>query len=121
MKIKLEFERDDFRKMIQQYFQTTGWEVLNLDDIVDQFDTAFPGGIIVRAEISAGAAVPSPEPAVPASDTADTEVAEEPEEPSEQVDGNPRLQYSQLTGPQDEDDSNEISHILRQSASLKRT
>lgn len=125
MKIKLEFERDDFQEMIQEYFKTTGWVVLNLEDVVEQFEAAFPGGIVVEAAVNRDVkATPSSTTSTVHEDPKGDAAADfTPTEEKTDEDGNPILDYASLTGPQDDDDDSpdEISNILKQSETLKRT
>jgi len=51
MKIKLEFERHDLEEMLGSYFGNLGFRVKNLDELCAQFGEAFPGGLVVQAEI----------------------------------------------------------------------
>jgi hypothetical protein len=61
MKLQLEFEDNDLREMIEQYFSSNGFKVKNLDDLCNKFKVAFPTGIKVQAETTAtnGATVTS--------------------------------------------------------------
>lgn len=51
MKITLEFEEQDLRKMITDHFTSEGFNVKNLDEICNMFGVAFPQGIKVEADI----------------------------------------------------------------------
>jgi len=52
MKVRLDFEREDLEKMITTYFEKEGFKVKNLDELIEQFGTAFPEGLSVQAEIA---------------------------------------------------------------------
>lgn len=126
MKIKLEFEKDDFHSMLKTYFSETGWEALNLTDVVDQFETAFPGGIVVEAVPH----TPSKVPAAPDEVSVTVKIEEDQlvvqeipntSDTSDTSDNNPTLGFSELMGPSevDDDTTKEIGHILKKSEDLK--
>lgn len=128
MKIKLQFEQEDLETMLRQYFQDTGWKVLNLNELVEQFDEAFPQGIEVSAEVDPMHTPSRETVAVPDAndqvvDSGESEVTEGVEVVE---DSNPRLSASEILGPPSDDDEDdddgvrEISHLLQRSEGLKR-
>lgn len=106
MKINLEFEKEDFYNMLRMYFADKNWIALNLNDVVEQFGDAFPGGMIVQAEMVQDDTSSVERPAA---------VREAPK--AEVLDENPRLSTADLMDPENEQE--EFARILAESSALK--
>lgn len=127
MKLQLEFEEDDLREMITQYFAGNGFHVKNLDQLCALFSKAFPDGIKVQAET-----VPMVTPLSTFNNPITNEVVLTDKVTSTLVveTGNPVFTASDLFDPEpgtvpsrDEQlrqSKAELEHILRESETLKK-
>ena len=52
MKIQLEFEDEDLKNMILQYFEREGFIIKNIEELCSKFKEAFPDGLKVYAELA---------------------------------------------------------------------
>jgi DNA-binding transcriptional MerR regulator len=93
MKIQLEFEDEDLRKMIIDYFEREGFEVKNIDELCELFKGAFPDGIKVHANI-----LPD-KPAETPRHSARAQPVEDDEDEPVATDDNPPLGFTQLLDP----------------------
>lgn len=126
MKLQLEFEEDDLREMITQYFAGNGFQVKNLDQLCTLFSKAFPDGIKVQAET-----VPIPK-TMSVQNIVSEVVPHDIQyvEGSLKEQGNPVFTASDLFDPEpgavpsrDEQlrqSKAELEHILRESETLKK-
>jgi len=85
MKLQLEFEDDDLREMIEDYFGRNGFKVKNLDQLCELFLKAYPDGIKVQAETTG----PQEATTAAAPDAPSTEPPPSTELPEEE-DSNPK-------------------------------
>lgn len=138
MKLRMEFEDDDLREMIDGYFRQSGFQVKNLDQLCDLFRKAFPEGIEVQV-----ATLPVTVPAEPVEPverrprSPEKEFESSPEDEDEEyvdidegkgngaAEGNPRMSASDLFDPtpgkvptrdeQLKQTQDELKHLLNQS------
>src|SRR5690348_8057747 len=104
MKIQLEFEKADLVEMLNEYFGVRGFDIKNMDDIVQQFDKTWPEGLRVSASAVVDEKAPDPPKVASASvlpeeelaavDTTDNVVSIT--KSPKKGDGNPRLGMSDL-------------------------
>ena len=47
MKLKTEFEADDYREMVQEYFEQRGFKVNDLEELCADIKKAYPDGLVV--------------------------------------------------------------------------
>jgi len=109
MKLNLEFEIDDFKEMITDYFKTRGFKIRHIDEIVSKFMSAYPEGLIVEASPLNGEADTGSEE-VPFEETVPEEISEN------KKDSKSTLTYEQLMDPEEVvREENEIEKLLKQS------
>jgi hypothetical protein len=65
MKIRLQLESSDLREMLDNYFNSNGFSVLNTEELCAQFAAAFPEGLVVAATLAPTRAAPALEAALP--------------------------------------------------------
>lgn len=143
MKLKMEFEASDVRDMLEQHFKRNGFEIRNLDEIVNSFTNAFPEGMEIQVDAIPPAELapkkvkdedalelhlnmnPEPPPLV-------QPYAEKPAAPRPKGKGNPKLSFSDMSDPtymgidkdtpvDEEVMQREIQHILKNSDTIEKS
>jgi hypothetical protein len=108
VKIQLELETDDLHRMITEYFNKSGFEVKNIDDICAIFSAAFPDGLKIDAGLL-------PPPVAPVeSPTCEFPVATEPD-----IEDNTEKEIEKRIEVNYEDGS-DIYDVIRRSRNLEQ-
>lgn len=127
MKLKVEFEIDDLQLMFNQFFTDAGFEVADLDQLCEQFASAFPDGIKVDVH-----------PLVPSADTSELDSAgvdgevshfEPPEDFVEEdeptslvsVDKGKKVTHTDLADPTYSGEISAINRLVTQSKNIEET
>ncbi len=140
MKVQLEFEKTDLEEMLTLYFERSGFSIKNLDELCEQFASAFPDGIKVQAEILSNYEPPAredPSPTYLDAGEFDGDSSEEVEDTEKSANADPvsevveiveetRLGHGDLMDPtrpipgNETKDMAEIMGLVRQSKALER-
>lgn len=138
MKIHLKFEKSDLEEMLTEYFSSRGFDLLNLPEVVEQFDKAWETGLEVAATTRPVPAPAATQPAAPREPVAtrsgslpDTELVagDLPEPGPTGASNNPRMSADDLFDPNGprkaptaeqilEETQRELQSILAQSSEI---
>lgn len=130
MKLKVDFDSEDLEKMVVEFFDGSGFDVIDLSEVMSQFETAFPEGLTVNVTPKAQAPVAIPEkPLVkqegapgemPTYGPPDPEEAPEEPDPDSPANNGGILTMTEIMDPTpSDDDLPKMYNLLRESDALK--
>jgi len=117
MKLRLEFDDDDFNEMITGYFVDRGFNVHNIKHVTDQFKTTYPEGLIIEASPLNGHTPAKPDTP---DEIKEDEVVEPTETEEKEEDKSGILSYNEIKDPTHHVEGNEgIFEILKTSKKIE--